>query len=171
MTVNGEVRDFEDSREKLEADVLSESASWLHTPYGFRKVCNWLDRQAAITRREYSGVDWFAIIHNLRDEIAELEDKVDRLTAERDEAVEAYDAHMAAHDAWHEAEDIKYTRNRFAIYEQATKERVARLESERDALAHDLAESETLCSVLRNRLSMALDLAHEITMLQDLEVD
>ena len=41
-----------DSREKLEADVLSESASWLHTPYGFRKVRNWLDRQAAITRRE-----------------------------------------------------------------------------------------------------------------------
>lgn len=59
-------------------------------------------------------------------------EQIDELIAERDEAVEAYDAHMAAHDAWHEAEDIEYTRNRFAVVVQAKDERIAKLEAERD---------------------------------------
>ena len=91
-----------------------------------------LDRQKAITKAECDKPNWDYC------DTCVLVGTVDKLKAERDDAVEAYDAHMAAHDAWHEAEDITYTRNRFSIYEQVTKERIARLESERDALRGDL---------------------------------
>ena len=164
-----------DSRTQLVADIQA----WLESNVGFsvwltdlmEQVHGWLDRQAAMTERYWrEQVD--ALVakgDQLAEANAELRDAVEELKAERDEAVEAYDAHMAAHDAWHEAEDITYTRNRFAIYEQATRERITRLESERDALAADLKD----CMELNDKLSderekwrgtcgLMVDAAHEI---------
>ena len=199
MTANGEMRDFEDSREKLEADVYRAADEMDRFYCGgkfidTRKIIGWLDRQAAITERYWrKQVDALAVkgdqlakantelrakldalkahgatvsepfcggyeVYNqfacewreraealeaerdeLKAEIAKYEhdckllfDEKHKLEAERDEAVEAYDAHMSAHDAWHEAEDIKYTRNRFIVVEQAKNERIAALEAERD---------------------------------------
>ena len=65
-------------------------------------------------------------------ELILLQEKVDELTAQRDEAVRAYDAHIEAHDLWHEPEDITYTRNRFSVLEQAKNERIEKLTAERD---------------------------------------
>jgi hypothetical protein len=115
-----------DSREKLEADVFAaiKRAVGNGSLIGFGIINGWLDRQAEITAEE-SAEAWEDYSDSVQREIAELQ-------AERDEAVEAYDAHMAAHDAWHEAEDITYTRNRFTIVEQAKNERIAALEAERD---------------------------------------
>jgi hypothetical protein len=73
--------------------------------------------------------------------IRNQQERIRQLEAERDDAVAAYDAHMAAHDVWHEAEDIEYTRNRFAVLEKAKNERIAELEkalAERDELIRDM---------------------------------
>lgn len=66
------------------------------------------------------------------DAVEGCDERCKKLEAERDEAIEAYDKHMEAHDAWHEPEDIKYTRNRFSVLEKAKNERIAKLEAERD---------------------------------------
>ena len=138
--------DAVDSREKLEVDLKTRlyefggycfSSREGHTDNVdtfFDDFVSLLDRQGAITEREMQAkVDELTAERDAKaDLLATAFERVKELEAERDDAVEAYDAHMAAHDAWHEAEDITYTRNRFAIYEQATKERIARLESERD---------------------------------------
>ena len=119
VILNGEkyeLADEADSREQLEADVRKVFGYQIELPM----VMRWLDRQAAITSKEW------CYSHDA------LEEELERVRAERDEAVEAYDAHMAAHDAWHEAEDITYTRNRFSALEQAKNERIARLTAERD---------------------------------------
>ena len=71
-------------------------------------------------------------------DVKELEETISTLEAERDEAIEAYDKHIEAHDAWHEPEDIQYTRNRFSVLEKAKNERIAKLESERDGLKRKL---------------------------------
>ena len=137
-----------DSREKLEVDLKTRlyefggycfTSREIHTDNVdtfFDDFVSLLDRQGAITEREMQAkVDELTAERDAKaDLLATAFERVKELEAERDDAVEAYDAHMAAHDAWHEAEDITYTRNRFAIYEQATKERIARLEAERDAL-------------------------------------
>ena len=85
----------EDSRERLEADVRNfvEKSGWLYPMAGTRIVLEWLDRQAAITEREYGErmaseamcSNVCAVVCEQRGRIAELQVKVDTLTAERDE--------------------------------------------------------------------------------------
>jgi hypothetical protein len=75
-----------DSREKLEADVRNQTTcSWVTAPLW--KVIDWLDRQVAITSREWchSHDALEEELDRVRAERNELQDKVDTLTAERDE--------------------------------------------------------------------------------------
>ena len=83
-------REQPDSREKLEADIAETIDFWgaAYPDARVRVVIEWLDRQAAITRREHSPE---AIDHMLNtigeqeERIAELTAEVDKLTAEREE--------------------------------------------------------------------------------------
>lgn len=189
-----------DSREKLEADANAVAIDYWHRERTWddandlkRDVIALLDRQAAITQHEITE-RWAEHLHpierkcgDLRRKVDELEANNDRLAkllsksleeysileAERDEAVEAYDAHMAAHDAWHEAEDITYTRNRFSVLEQAKNERIAELTAERDELKEEIAKYEHDCGLLfdekhkltaeRDELQRQLDTMRDVT--------
>lgn len=86
-TSKDDIRNFDDSREKLEADVLKEKNSFFHTPYGFLKVRKWLDRQAAITRGECAecAESMGAYADRLCDP---LKERIDELIAERAEIAE-----------------------------------------------------------------------------------
>lgn len=92
-----EIRDFDDSREKLEADVHSHfwHNDWCRT----EMVIGWLDRQEAITAREYCWADdaLQEELDRVRDERDHLRRHVDmlnaqviELTAERDEYRERF---------------------------------------------------------------------------------
>lgn len=77
-----------DSREKLEADM----AAWLNDNlctdcYDADIAYGWLDRQAAITEREFMEIREDLTADNLwmHERITELQQRVDELTAERDE--------------------------------------------------------------------------------------
>ena len=93
-TAKNEIRDFDDTREKLEADVrkVLQSAymyAWMHG-YENRRGCsfeklhrefyNLLDRQATITEREF----WEGYSNGNQWEMYELQRQVDEQTAERD---------------------------------------------------------------------------------------
>lgn len=144
----GELRDFDDSREKLEADVLSESASWLHTPYGFRKVRNWLDRQAAITINEVNHTYEFGC-EACR---AAQKRRIAELTAERDELKVEVDAYRGKYEDMEFIvpidEAMKFTTDPPGYVKKA----LADLQVERDELQRKLdiagrheAESDQAC--------------------------
>ena len=93
-TAKNEIRDFDDTREKLEADVLKyythtvSTAMWppsanKHTDMvsvSMDMVLEWLDRQATITEREF----WEGYSNGNQWEMYELQRQVNELTAERE---------------------------------------------------------------------------------------
>lgn len=101
----------EDSRERLEADVrnFAEKSGWLYPMAGTRIVLEWLDRQAAITEREYGErmaseamcSNVCAVVCEQRGHIAELQVKVDELTAERERYREKFGKCLDYADAIH----------------------------------------------------------------------
>ena len=88
--MEGLVEDSQDTREKLEADMIESCEHFYTTERRYDELIKLLDRQAAITKRECSqdAVVWVGTPFNRgygwRD-IRELLDKIDRLTDERDE--------------------------------------------------------------------------------------
>ncbi len=86
-----DIRDFDDNREKIEADVRRfyeehECDAFLSVDF-LDVVYGWLDRQAAITEREWIDTECAkcGAMENERDrDFKELQAKVDELTAERD---------------------------------------------------------------------------------------
>ena len=89
--VTPESVDANDSREKLEADVIAYCNDFLCTYKQFNKlkIMGFIDRQAAITEREREQ-HWLEIVGasancnlELTNRIAELQARVDELTAER----------------------------------------------------------------------------------------
>ena len=73
----------QDTREKLEDDVheYANPSNGVGTlgAYWERQMLEFLDRQAAITRREYGGVDWLAQVESLQDERDELQAKLEEM--------------------------------------------------------------------------------------------
>ena len=141
-TAKGDIRDFDDTREKLEDDIQSDLAAL--SEYGklmldWYVVMDWLDRQDAITERE-AFMRGRASLDNefaeYTDEIAELKAMNERLQVALD-AVEGCD------------------------------ERCLKLESERDALADDLLACNRERESLRKTLGVAIDHAHDILQLID----
>ena len=76
-TAKNEIRDFDDTREKLEADVRKWCGKYA---YQADMVWAWLNRQAAITEREF----WEGYSNGNQWEMYELQRQVDEQTAERD---------------------------------------------------------------------------------------
>ena len=105
-TSKDDIRNFDDSREKLEADVLKEKNSFFHTPYGFLKVRKWLDRQAAITRGECAecAESMGAYADRLCDP---LKERIDDLAAERDTLMTALKHAQDDCQMWHEQFDAE----------------------------------------------------------------
>ena len=97
----------QDSREKLEADILEAGCDG---EIDYDSIIGWLDRQAAITERDYGErmasaamcSNVCAVVAEQRERIAELQAKVDELTAETIEYDKALDAVKNDRDAWRE---------------------------------------------------------------------
>lgn len=117
-TAKDEIRDFDDSREKLEADIMRKSTVtlrgddvYLRAPA--KSVWGWLDRQAAITRDEVNhdaGIAAHEAGKILREQIEELKAKVDDLTAERDYFKEQADGLFDQRERWCGVADSVYKR-------------------------------------------------------------
>jgi len=132
-----------DSREKLEADVLSESASWLHTPYGFRKVRNWLDRQADITRREVlcSPDERDEQIAELTAMLDEWKDLQKQVMGERNHAIAERDELRA------ECEGLEHANKRQSRKIHDVCEANSKLKAELDAYRGEYEDMEFIVSI------------------------
>lgn len=120
---------------KVAADKTDVSSDdLLRYAVGADMVPDALDTIADMVERDYVKLSEYGRA------IRDAQELYLQVECERDEAIEAYDKHMAAHDAWHEPEDIKYTRNRFSALEKAKNERIAKLEAERDELKAKVEE-------------------------------
>lgn len=106
FTGNMEHEVEQDSRERLEADAFA----YLQTAYiTYPQIIELLDRQAAITEREYGErmaseamcSNVCAVVCEQRGRIAELQVKVDRLTAERERYREKFGKCLDYADAIH----------------------------------------------------------------------
>lgn len=100
VTSKSEIRNFDDSRERLEADIANccyPHSIVLKTNYD--EVRSWLDRQVAITEREVKIRELYKFEENHRANIdateevnRKLNERIAELTAERDELQAAIDA-------------------------------------------------------------------------------
>ena len=143
--------DEADSREKLEADVLKyythtvSTAMWPHSAnkhtdmvsVSMDTVLEWLDRQAAITEHEWE-IEQAYINGGYKEQIAELTEELDNARA-KNRLLKAHIGKMQnGRNGWH----IRAVRLQEKVDEQT---------AERD--------------IYREKLSRALDLAHEIERL------
>ena len=186
----------EDSRELLEADVrnFAEKSGWLYPMAGTRIVLEWLDRQAAITLakdeaycQECNG-DYYKLqderdelkgqVDELKGECEDLENERDelqeqlrigwececRLQAERDKFKEANDYHAAQYELAREDCDrlqaqVDTLKSRHCPHYDAN-------EHTCDVHETRIAELTVEREQYRKLFGMALDWAHEITMLE-----
>ena len=167
-----DIRDFDDSREKLEADKIEAINSFLREHHGaiswndeLRLMSDeWLDRQAAITerecrQREYAEGDVYRKVYTkshidemIRDAKIELELQRERNT-ELQAALDQQRAATAnANDLW-----------------GRTRDELAAVKAERDNLADDLLASNREREHLRRTLGIALDHAHDVLALVNLD--
>lgn len=109
-TLDGDTKpESEDSRERLEAEIESYSAFDIMDTITLDMVIGWIDRQAAITEREYGErmaseamcSNVCAVVCEQRGRIAELQVKVDELTAERERYREKFGKCLDYADAIH----------------------------------------------------------------------
>ena len=136
---------FTDSREKLEADVRSSLG------FTTKDVFNWLDRQEAITEREYME----------RSGISELQGRVDELREAFDEVCKSANVPT----------DWKPIFSAGAVTGtiEGTQKLLKELTAERDNLADDLLACNREREQLRKHLGIALDHAHDICSLVDID--
>lgn len=156
----------QDSREKLEADISKWCLSHAYGDTGYTFIIKQLNRQAEITRKTEQAA-WIqqanGLIHEanvradeLRDELAKRDKGIARLKRQRDEARQQISILEA------ECDDC--------VYKQEW-QTMDRLETERDALAHDLQDCERQRERLRQALGCAIDHAHEVVSLVNLDVE
>ena len=148
---------FTDSREKLEDDVISWCATfptWKYADDSRKHVFGWLDRQAAITTRECIGdpgkAGLMGVVAHEREcyekQIAELQAQVDELKSRN-----CPHYHVREHYC-----DVHGTR-------------IAELQAQVDNLAADLHTCNREREKLREQLGIALDHAHDMLALVDLD--
>ena len=150
-TAKDEIRDFDDTREKLEADVLKyythtvSTAMWppsanKHTDMvsvSMDMVLEWLDRQAAITRRECDKPNWDYC------ETCEL-------TAEHDQTINAINELQKKQPYCYNPEQPLDTLNTIGRY-------INELTAERDELRDELAATKKHLKVAQGQLSVTLN--------------
>lgn len=155
-TAKDDIRDFDDSREKLEEDVRQYANPSGGTnnlgAYWEKKMLEFLDRQAAITRKTEQS-SWIQQANGL----------IYEANAERDRALEE----LAKRDKG--IERLKRQRDEAREELRKINSEVMLVAAERDALARDLAESDKLREELREKLSTALGHAHDILALVNLD--
>lgn len=142
---------FTDSREKLEADVYNHIAisitpnkenDGVLAPY--TTVLEWLDRQAAITANANKElIEWQAAT------VARLQKEVDTIKAANDDYRDEVDRLQRRNDELRTSYD--------------------KLKRERDNLADDLLACNREREQLRKHLGIALDHAHDICSLVDID--
>ena len=174
-----------DSREQLEADVLKyythtvSTAMWppsanKHTDMvsvSMNDVLGWLDRQAAITRRECENAAWKANYRHAMARADKLQGQVNELTAERD-ALRIY------RDSWvSKATVLEGDVDRLVRERDELQAKVDELEAEANGLVGQIGDVEGSLLIaqsknreLREKLSQAIGHASDIIALQDLEV-
>lgn len=143
---------FTDSREKLEADVRSSLG------FTTKDVFEWLDRQAAITANENKElIEWQAAT------VARLQKEVDELT-------DSYEASSRALEilTLDKAKLATQVDKLQSYVDDATAD-YAKLVKERDNLADDLLACNREREQLRKHLGIALDHAHDICSLVDID--
>ena len=161
----GDIRDFDDSREKLEADVRKylNYPSDCRAVYDYNAVIGWLDRQAAITH----SVDAWNI-KRLEEERESLQDQVDDLQVNLNRANDAFET------ARLELEE------QIAELERECDDLHSRIEQWMNAAgnAHDMwekadarrVEAERRVSALSEKLSRAYGNAHNTLRMMDEEL-
>ena len=162
----------EDSRERLEADIYRAADEMEKFTHGeqfinVNKILRWLDRQAAITAEETSNA-WEEYRDATQREIAELtaerdelQAKVDELIAECDskEQTEPYLFGMSLDEVLGKLKQVDTLKSRHCPHYDATEHTC---DVHRTRIAELTAEREQY----RKLFGMALDWAHEITMLE-----
>lgn len=156
-----------DSREKLEADVRRAAEEMERFSFGERfintnLILRWLDRQAAITRKTEQAA-WIqqanGLIHEANAERDELKSYVEDATADYAKLVKERDELKAKVHDLQIVVDCVDERNK----------RYCELVSERDNLARDLQDCNREREELRQALGCAIDHAHEIMSLVNLD--
>lgn len=187
----------QDSREKLEADVSKWCLSHAYGDTGYTFIIKQLNRQAEITRKTEQAA-WIqqanGLIHEanvradeLRDELAKRDKGIARLKRQRDEARQELEKNRweycetcehAEHVDRLEAECDKLKRkekqlsNELGLRDKAIEmlqDVKQELIAERDNLAADLRDCERQREHLRQALGCAIDHAHEVVSLVNLD--
>ena len=145
-----------DSREKLETDMRA----WKDSVYSFSddelyaKVTEWLDRQAAITRAECDKPNWDYC--ESCEQFKAMQDRIDELEAAlKGERNNFYQAMESCKHWQREYESLKVASETYRDGMHAQARRVGEVKAERDRY--------------RDKLGRALDAAHEIVRMMEVE--
>ena len=151
-----------DSRERLEAEIESYSAFSMMDTITLDMVIGWLDRQAAITEREYGErMVSEAMCSRICVVVSEQREQIAELTAERDELRARVDYLESRHCAWADPD----SRGDGCMWRKD--EVFDALKAERDNLAKDRALANNERERYRCLLGKALDYADAIHALAD----
>lgn len=175
---------FTDSREKLEADVYNHIAisitpnkedDGVLAPY--TTVLEWLDRQAAISEREHPGltisddeslINWRGKNYLLQSRVLNAERERDEFSLKLKHEMELNRDNRNALDLERIAE-LQAEIDRLQRRNDELRTSYDKLKCERDNLADDLLACNREREQLRKHLGIALDHAHDICTLVDID--
>ena len=165
-----------DTREKLEANVRA----WRGKPAGVHDaIIGWLDRQAAITEREWRGQlsvqeyakkSWYDKANELHEENEELQEQLEAAHA-KNRALKAHISKMQeGRHGWHiKGKELQAKVDALTQANDDYRDEWHRVCQERDELRRELVDSNREREVLRKHLGIALDHAHDIVQLGSLD--
>ena len=177
--VGSEVGSEVDSREKLEADVKETIDFWgaAYPDARVRIALGWLDRQAAISEREHPGltisdddslINWRGKNYLLQSRVLNAERERDEFSLKLKHEMELNRDNRNALDLERIAE-LQAKINRLQRRNDELSTSYDKLKRERDNLADDLLTCNREREQLRKHLGIALDHAHDICSLVDID--
>ena len=171
---------FTDSREQLEADVREwvDDIGWLSDKETqVADFIAWLDRQAVITEREHPGltisddeslINWHGKNYLLQSRVLNAERERDEFSLKLKHEMELNRDNRNALDLERIAE-LQAEINRLQRRNDELRTSYDKLKRERDNLADDLLACNREREQLRKHLGIALDHAHDICSLVDID--
>ena len=171
---------FSDSREQLEADVREwvDDIGWLSDKETqVADFIAWLDRQAVITEREHPGltisddeslINWHGKNYLLQSRVLNAERERDEFSLKLKHEMELNRDNRNALDLERIAE-LQAEINRLQRRNDELRTSYDKLKRERDNLADDLLACNREREQLRKHLGIALDHAHDICSLVDID--